>query len=74
MKGAESRDWMASRPALQKGIISSSLGKPEPIDIVANIVGVWPLIGSYLKETARKDEAIVFWYDLPLLNFIATVS
>ena len=55
LKGAESLDWMASRPALKKAIITSSLVMPELIDVVANIVGVWPLIVAFLKETERKD-------------------
>ena len=56
LKGAESLDWMASRPALKKAIISSSLTMPELVEVVANIVGVWPLIVSYLKETGQKDD------------------
>ena len=56
LKGAESRDWMASRPALKKPILTSSLAMPELIDVVANIVGVWPLIVAFLKETGRKDD------------------
>ena len=56
LKGAESRDWMASRPALKKAILTSSLAMPEFIDVVANIVGVWPLIVAFLKETRRKDD------------------
>ena len=56
LKGAETRDWMASRPALLKAIITHDLSMPELVDVVANIVGVWPLIVSYLKETGRKDE------------------
>ena len=54
LKRAECCDWMASRPALKKSIISSSLGMPEPVEFVANNVGVCPLIDSYLKETWRK--------------------
>ena len=57
LKGAESRDWMASRPALRKAIITNDLSMPGLVEVVANIVGVWPLIVSYLKETGRKDEA-----------------
>ena len=38
LKGTEGGDWMASRPALKKAIISSSLGMPEFVDVVANIV------------------------------------
>ena len=56
LKGAETRDWMASRPALRKAIITNDLSMPELVNVVANIVGVWPLIASYLKETGRKDE------------------
>ena len=55
LQGAEIRGWMASRPALRKAIISNSLGMPDLFDVVVNLVGVWPLIASYLKETGRKD-------------------
>ena len=56
LKGAETRDWIASRPVLRKAIITNELSMPGLVDVVANIVGVWPLIVSYLKETGRKDE------------------
>ena len=56
LKGAETGDWMASRPALRKAIITNELSMRGLVDVVANIVGVWPLIVSYLKETGRKDE------------------
>ena len=56
LKGAETRDWMASRSGLRKTIITIELSMPGLVDVVANIVGVWPLIVSYLKETGRKDE------------------
>ena len=56
LKGAETRDWMASRPALRKAIIPNDLSMPDLVNVVANIVGVWPLVVSYLKETGRKDE------------------
>ena len=56
LKGAGTRDWMASRRALRKAIITNELSMPELVNVVANIVGVWPLIVSYLKETGRKDE------------------
>ena len=56
LKGAETRDWMASRPALRKAIITNDLSMPGQVEVVANNVGVWPLIVSYLKETGRKDE------------------
>ena len=56
LKGAETRDWMASCPALRKPIITHDLSMPELVNVVANMVRVWPLIVSYLKETGRKDE------------------
>ena len=56
LKGAETRDWMSARPALKKAILTNDLSMPHLVDVVANIIGVWPLIVSYLKETGRKDE------------------
>ena len=56
LKGAETRDCMASRPVLRKATITNDLSLPGLVDMVANIVGVWPLIVSYLKETGPKDE------------------
>ena len=55
-EGAETRDWMSSCPAPRKAILTNDLGMPHLVDIVANIVGLWPLIVSYLKETGRKDD------------------
>ena len=54
LKGVETWDWMASRPALRKAIITNDLSMPVLVDVVANIVGVWPLVVSYLKETGCK--------------------
>ena len=56
LKGAETRCWMSPRPALKKAILTKDLGMPHLVDVVANIIGVWPLIVSYLKETGRKDD------------------
>ena len=56
LKRAETQDWMASRPALRKAIITNNLSMPDLVNVVANLVGVWPLIVSYLKEIGRKDE------------------
>ena len=56
LKEAKSWDWMTSRPALRKAIITNDLSMPGLVEVVANIVGAWPLIVSYLKETGRKDE------------------
>ena len=54
LKGAETRDWISTRPALKKAILTKVLSMPHPVDVVANIIGVWPLIVSYLKEMGRK--------------------
>ena len=56
LKGAETPDWMSSRPALGKAILTNDWGMPHLMDIVASIIGVWPLIVSYLKETGHKDD------------------
>ena len=56
LKGAEMRDWMSSRHALKKAIRANDLSMPNLVDVVANIIGVWPPIVSYLKETGRKDD------------------
>ena len=46
LKGAETRDWMASCPALRKAINTNDLSMPGLVDVVANIVVVprrnWP--------------------------------
>ena len=44
LKGAETREWMWSRPALRKAILPNDLAIPHLVGIVANIIVVWPLI------------------------------
>ena len=56
LKGAKTQDWMASRPAFRKAIFTYDLSMPGLVDVVANIVGVWPLDVSYSKATGRKDD------------------
>ena len=56
LKGAETRNWMSSGPALKKAILTNDLSMPYFVDVLANIIGVRPLIVSYLKETERKDD------------------
>ena len=55
LKGAEHRDWMHSRQSLRRAIETGDLSLPGLVDVVNNIIGVWPLIVSYLKETGKKD-------------------
>ena len=56
LKGAEHRDWMLSRSGLRRAIITGELSLPSLVEVVSNIVGVWPLIVVYLKETGRKTD------------------
>ena len=55
LKGAEHRDWMQSRQSLRRAIETGDLSLPGLVDVVSNIIGIWPLIVSYLKETGKKD-------------------
>ena len=66
LKGAEHRDWMQSRQSLRRAIETGDLSLPGLLDVVSNIIGVWPLIVSYLKETGKKDsgDSLVVWFFL----------
>ena len=57
LKGAEHCDWMMSRSSLRRAIITRELSVPSLVEVVSNIVGVWPLIVIYLKETGRKTDS-----------------
>ena len=54
LKRAEHHDWKMSHSSLRRAIITGELSMPSLVEIVSNIVGVWPLIVFYLKETGRK--------------------
>ena len=54
LKGAEHRDCLMSRSRLRRAIITGELSMPSLVEVVSNIVGVWPLSVVYLKETGRK--------------------
>ena len=56
LKGAEHPDWMMYRSSLRRAIITGELSMPSLVEVVSNIVGVWPLIVVYLKETGRKTD------------------
>ena len=70
LKGAEHRDWMQSRQSLRMAFETGHLSHPGLLDVVSNIIGVWPLIVSYLKETGKKDigDSLVVWLFL-LVSF-----
>ena len=63
IEGAEHRDWMQSRQSLRMAIETGNLSLPGLLDVFSNIIGVWPLIVSYLKETGKKDngDSLVVW-------------
>ena len=64
LKGAEHRNWMQSRQSLRMAIETGDLSLPGLLDVVSNIIGVWPLIVSYLKESGKKDsgDSLVVWF------------
>ena len=51
LKDAETRDWMSSRPALRKAILTNDLGMPHLVD------SVWPLIVSDFEDRGHKDDS-----------------
>ena len=78
LKGAEHRDWMQSRQFLRRAIETGDLSLPWLVDVVGNIIGDWPLIVSYFKETGKKDSGdsfvvcfsffwFLFWHDCQCL-------
>ena len=56
LKEAVGCDGMASHLALKKAIITSNLAMPEFVEVVTNIVEVWPLIVSYHKYTGWMND------------------
>ena len=43
LKGGEHPDWMMSRSSLRRAIITGELSMPSLVEVVNNIVRVWPL-------------------------------
>ena len=67
LKGSEHRDWMMSRSSLPRAIITGELSMPSLVEVVSNIVRVWPLIFVYFKENGRMtdgDSSLVVYYIL----------
>ena len=56
LKGAEHRDWTMSRSSHRRAIITGELLMPSLVEVFSNIVGVWPLIVVYFKETGRETD------------------
>ena len=76
LKGAEHRDWMQSRQSLRKAIETGDLSLPGLVDVVSNIIGVWPLIVFYLKATGKNDsgDSLVVWFSSCRFCFSITVT
>ena len=53
---SETRDWRASCHAFGRGIITTVLAMPHLVEVVTNIIGVWSLITSNLKEPRSRDD------------------
>ena len=64
LKRPEHRDWMQSRPSLRRAIETGDLSLPGLVDVLSNIIGIWPLFVSHLKETGKKDggDSLVVWF------------
>ena len=75
LKGAGHRGWMQSRQSLRRAIETGDLSLPGLVNIVSNIIGVRPLIVSYLKETGKKDsgDSLVVWFS-SIFCFIMTAT
>ena len=56
LKGAEHCNWMMSRSSFRRAIITTEISMLSLVEVVSNIVGVWPLIVVHLKETGRKTD------------------
>ena len=56
LKWAEHRDWMMSRSSLRQAIIKAELSMPSLVEVVSDMLGVWPLIVFYVNETGRKTD------------------
>ena len=47
LKGAERREWMQSRQSLRGAVETGDFSLPGLIDVVSNIIGLWPLLVSH---------------------------
>ena len=56
LNGTENRDWLMSRSGFRLAIFTGELSMPSLLEVVSNIVGVWPLFVVCLKETGRRTD------------------
>ena len=54
LKGAEHRKWIVSGASFRRTNIRKELQMPTLVQVIANIVGVWPQIVSYLEGAGKK--------------------
>ena len=69
LKGAEHCDCMQSTQSLRRATETGNISLLGLVDVVRKIIGVCPLIVSYLKETEKKDSGDSFVVWLSLLFF-----
>ena len=72
LKGAEQRDWMQLRQSLLMAFGTGDLSLPGLLEVISNIIDVWPLIVLYLKEIGKKDSwaGPVVWFFLLIPLFV----
>ena len=76
LKRTEDCDRMQSRQSLRMAIETGDLSLPGMVDVVSNIIGVWPLFVFYLKETGKKDsgDSLVVWSSFFGFSFSMTAT
>ena len=64
LKGAENHHRMQTRQSLRKATETGDLSLPGLVDVVSNLVGVWPPTVSHLKKTVKKDsdDSLLVWF------------
>ena len=50
-------DWMISRSSLFRAIFTGEVSMPLLVEVNSNIVGVWPLLVVYIRETGKRQKA-----------------
>ena len=80
LKWLERCDWIMSRSGHRRAIITGELSMPSLLEVVSNIVRVWPLIVVYLEETRRKIGGVILsgiihsllFLELQILSYFPT--
>ena len=56
LKGAKQSNWMMLRSGLRRAMNTGELSIPSLLEVFYNIVGVWPFIVFYIKETGKNTD------------------